>query len=143
MYELARKHCGKQDKWLISLEMLKKKCGSSSSDKEFKRMVSTICEEDAAHQHMPDYGVSLDGENICFTSRGTAKAVDALAIEYFPLLDPETYQDAKIVAPGYDVYVLEQEWRMFWVDSGKPELGNPDAAFIGFCKRRYARNGAI
>src|SRR5262249_29686233 len=28
MYELARKHCGKQDEWRISLEILKKKCGS-------------------------------------------------------------------------------------------------------------------
>jgi hypothetical protein len=46
---------------------------------------------------------------------------------------------ARIVAPGYDVYYLEQEWRNFWVESGKPELKNPDAAFIGFCKSRYKR----
>ena len=30
IYELARKHCGKQDEWVISLELLKKKCGSAS-----------------------------------------------------------------------------------------------------------------
>src|SRR5271166_6263457 len=39
-----------------------------------------------------------------------------------PTLDPETYHDARTVAPGYDVYYLEQEWRNFWVESGKPEL---------------------
>ena len=54
-------------------------------------------------------------------------------------LDPETYNDARIVAPGYDVYNLEREWRTFWFESGKPELKNPDAAFIGFCKSRYSR----
>jgi len=57
----------------------------------------------------------------------------------FPTLDPETYNDARIVAPGYDVYYLEQEWRNFWFESGKPELKNPDAAFIGFCKSRHNR----
>jgi len=38
----------------------------------------------------------------------------------FPLLDQETYHDARTVAPSYDVYWLETEWRNFWVDSGKP-----------------------
>jgi hypothetical protein len=28
-----------------------------------------------------------------------------------PVLDAEAYHDAKLVAPGYDVYYLEQEWR--------------------------------
>jgi hypothetical protein len=41
------------------------------------------------------------------------------------------------VAPRCDVYALEQQWREFWVASGKPELKSPDAAFIGFCKHRY------
>ena len=58
----------------------------------------------------------------------------------FPTLDLETYNDARIVAPGYDVYYLEQEWRNFWFESGKPELKNPDAAFIGFCKSRHNKN---
>src|SRR5271156_1334662 len=47
IYELARKHCGKQDEWSISLELLKKKCGSSSEDFEFRRLVGVICKEDA------------------------------------------------------------------------------------------------
>lgn len=140
MYELARKHCGKQAKWQISLEMLKKKCGSSSTDKEFKRLVTTICEEDEAYHHIPDYTVSFDGDNVIFTSRSMAKLADVLPKEEFPVIDPETYHDAKTVAPGYDVYALEQEWRMFWLDSGKPELRDPAAAFIGFCRRRYERN---
>ena len=55
----------------------------------------------------------------------------------FPKLDAETYHDARTVAPGYDVYFLEEEWRGFWFDSGQPELKNPDAAFIGFCKIRH------
>ena len=39
IYELARKHCGKKDEFAISLEVLKKKCGSASEDAEFRRLV--------------------------------------------------------------------------------------------------------
>jgi hypothetical protein len=138
MYELARKHCGKQDEWVISLELLKKKCGSASEDYEFRRLVGMICEEDAWHHHIPDYSVSFDGNNVRFVNRNTMPALPCPAEEY-PRLDSETYHDARTVAPGCDVYFLEQQWRQFWVESGKPELKNPDAAFIGFCKSRHDR----
>jgi plasmid replication initiation protein len=140
MYELARKHCGQQDEWAISLDLLRKKCGSGSSDKEFRRLVGEICDENAKHDHMPDYSVRLDGNNVRFTNRKTMKALPSPETTLFPTLDLETYNDARIVAPGYDVYYLEQEWRNFWVESGKPELKNPDAAFIGFCKSRNNKN---
>jgi hypothetical protein len=139
MYELARKHCGKQDNWAISLDLLRKKCGSGSSEKEFRRLVGVICAEDAEHSHMPDYAVTIDGDNVRFNNRNTMKPVTSPDQPQFPLLDPETYHDARIVAPGYDVYYLEEQWRAFWYDSGQPELKNPDAAFIGFCRSRHAR----
>jgi plasmid replication initiation protein len=140
MYELARKHCGKQDEWSISLGLLRKKCGSMSSDKEFRRLVGTVCTEDARSSHMPDYAVTMEGDKVRFLNRNTMpKPLPEAEKTLFPRFDPETYNDARIVAPGYDVYYLEQEWRMFWVDSGKPELKNADAAFIGFCKSRYKR----
>ena len=139
MYELARKHCGQQDEWAISLDLLRKKTGSASSDKEFRRLVGEICDENALHNHIPDYSVRLDGNNVRFTNRRTMKALPSPETTVFPTLDQETYNDAKIVAPGYDVYYLEQEWRNFWFESGKPELKNPDAAFIGFCKSRHNR----
>jgi hypothetical protein len=139
MYELARKHCGQQDEWAISLDLLRKKCGSASSDKEFRRLVSLICEEDAEHHHMPDYAVRLDGNTVRFTNRNTMKPLPSPEHTLFPVLDAETYHEARIVAPGYDVYALEQQWREFWVASGKPELKSPDAAFVGFCKHRQCQ----
>lgn len=141
MYELARKHCGSQQEWLISLELLQKKCGSISTNSEFRRLVKTICDEDIEHNHMPDYAVLLDGDNVRFVNRHSIKP-PALPKEVyaFPIFDTEIYHDAKTVAPGYDVYYLEQEWREFWVDSGKPELRDAGAAFIAFCRRRYEKN---
>jgi hypothetical protein len=140
MYELARKHCGKQDEWVISMELLKKKCGSASEDYEFRRLLTIICAEDQAHSHMPDYAVSFDGNNVRFVNRGSLKPLLSSSHQpRFPLLDPETYHDARTIAPGYDVYFLEKEWQNFWYESGQPELRDPNAAFLGFCKSRHAR----
>src|SRR5215470_4470693 len=92
MYELARKHCGKQDEWRISLEMLRKKCGSASEDYEFRRLVGIICDEDALHGHMPDYAVSLDGDLVRFSNRA-AKPLPSPQRPPYPVLDAETYHD--------------------------------------------------
>lgn len=71
MYEIARKHCGKQSEWRISLGLLQKKCGSSSTEKEFRRLVSKIVAEDQQFHHMPDYSMILDSDMVIFRSRGS------------------------------------------------------------------------
>jgi plasmid replication initiation protein len=135
IYELARKHCGEQDEWKISLELLHKKTGASSHQREFKSMVKEL----AHHDHLPDYRIQLEDNMVVFRNRTSIKP-EVTAEVRFPVLDPEAYFHAKQVAPGYDVYYLEQEWRSWWVESGMPELGAPAKAFIGFCRSRYQRN---
>ena len=51
LYEIARKHCGQQASWKVSLALLHKKSGSSGTLKEFRRKVRGIAKTD----HMPDY----------------------------------------------------------------------------------------
>jgi len=136
VYEIARKHCGRQDTWRISLGILKLKCGSSAPIKGFRHDIKELAKWD----HLPDYNVSLDdGDFVIFHNRSAVKAPSP-SIHDFPVLDAETYHDAKTVAPGYDVYFLEQEWHNWWAESGKPSLQDPDKAFIAFCKRRHERN---
>jgi len=55
IYELARKHCGKQQKWTVGLKILQEKSGSTASLREFRRSLKTLAE---AHQ-LPDYSISL------------------------------------------------------------------------------------
>lgn len=50
-------------------------------------------------------------------------------------LRTDTYEKASTVAPGFDVYALEQDWRDWLANKEPPQ--NPDAAFIGFCKKKY------
>ena len=47
-------------------------------------------------------------------------------------LKAETYEAARRLVPGVDVYAVEQEWRAFMKGKGKPR--DPDGAFIGFVK---------
>ena len=54
-------------------------------------------------------------------------------------LSIDTYEKAKKVAPGWDVYALEKEWRLWIAD--KETSKNPDAAFVGFCKQRFLKKG--
>jgi len=133
IYELARKHCGEQDEWKISLELLQKKSGVSSHYREFKSMIRELVEND----HLPDYRVELEDEMVIFRNRMSFQPKAKIR---YPVLDPEAFLHAKQVAPGYDVYFLEQEWRNWWVESGMPELIFPGKAFIGFCRNRYQRN---
>ena len=140
MYELARKHCGKQGEWKISLSLLQKKCGSASTEKEFRRLVTKIVEEDLKFQHMPDYSVTLDDSDmVTFRSRGSVP-IPALDVQLVPVgnLMGETYHEAKIAAPGWDIYYLEREWRGWITESPR----DADAAFIGFCRKWYERRGA-
>ena len=143
MYELARKHCGKQKTWKISLELLKKKCGSSSTGKEFRRLVQTITRQDAHHAHMPDYSVAMENDMVTFTNRGLMEKEAAAARQFsMILLDAETMHDAKTVAPGWDVYYLEQEWRSWMADYDMEPPKSPGKAFIGFCRKWYEKRGA-
>lgn len=135
VYEIARKHCGRQDTWKISLNTLKLKCGSSAPIKGFRHDIREL----AKGNHLPDYTVILDDSDfVVFHNRSAIKA-HPTASHDFPRLDAETYHDARTVAPGYDVHFLEQEWRNWWCESGKPSLQDPDKAFVAFCKRRYER----
>jgi plasmid replication initiation protein len=51
LYEIARKHCGKQTSWKIGLAALHKKSGSGGALKELRRKVKAIAEAG----RIPDY----------------------------------------------------------------------------------------
>jgi len=59
VYELARKHCGNQSKWRVSVELLYKKSGSRSPLKRFRHEIKRI----ASSGIMPDYRIQFDSIN--------------------------------------------------------------------------------
>jgi plasmid replication initiation protein len=141
MYELARKHCGQQGSWAISLELLQKKCGSNSTSKEFRRLVKTIVTQDEEHGHFPDYAVTMTDYAVQFINRRAAKAkVKAVTGDLFirnPAVSENGLAKARKAAPGYDIHGLYHEWVSWWRDRGSQELKSPDAAFVNFCRKRH------
>ncbi len=61
LYELARKHCGRQTSWKVSLEILYKKSGSGGVLKEFRRKVKSISQSN----HLPDYSLFYLADQDC------------------------------------------------------------------------------
>lgn len=137
IYEIARKHCGQQDSWKIGLENLLKKTGSQSPLKRFRQMLRDL----AAYDHLPDYSVSFDSDTdmITFRNRGTM-LITAAITGWEGRLDPEAFHDAKTVAPGWDVYLLEREWRI-WLGENEIEPKHPAGNFIKFCKSWHEKRG--
>ena len=140
IYEIARKHCGRQPDWTISLELLLKKCGSQSPIKRFRQMLKHVAE----HDHLPDYHVSYDEEvdQVSFRNRESwweQHPRSTAQHEQLPVLPSSAFDDARQAAPGYDIYELERQWRDWWAGSGRPTLENHVAAFVGFCRNRHTR----
>ena len=130
LYELARKHCGSQPKWEISLAKLKTKTGSQSNDREFKRMLSKVITDNLAHEHMPDYTFELSDHKL------TVRPIKSAPVQgYIPPLNSDTYEEARKYASGWDIRVLESEWRN-WVTTKQIKVRNADTNFISFCKKR-------
>ena len=135
IYELTRKHCGRQEGWTVSVETLLKKSGSASPRRVFRRMLRDMIAAD----HLPDYAMEeLDGDLIRFTPRG--RMIEAPATP--PRLSEAARERAREMMPGWDVYALEADWRAIWARSGAPRLRSPDAAFLGWVKKRAGQGDA-
>jgi len=141
LYELARKHCGKQDVWRIGLDKLQHKTGSTSTTKEFKRLVKAICKADEEQGHMPDYRFRLLHDVLEVSPKAEFLELYQEPADSGPEtsvhLSPETYEKAREAAPTWDIRFLEQEWRMWMSEPPR----HADGAFLGFCRKWYERKG--
>ena len=133
VYEIARKHCGRQAEWRIGLETLLKKSGSTSPRRVFRKMIRDMAAEDG----LPDYRLELDETDVVVVrARGRLGAEPGEG----PRLGTGIHERVRAVAPGYDPYWLEAEWVRMWIASGRPRLTSPDAAFLAFARQRAARS---
>lgn len=139
VYEIARKHCGAQPEWVIGLEKLQKKVGSADTLRAFRGTMTRLAEGD----HLPDYQVRVEAEDkVRFVNRRAARKVEDATGRI--VLSGDAYHDARQIAPGWDVYHLEQKWRGWMADRMEEGMEAPrdaDAAFCGFCRKWVERNG--
>lgn len=140
VYEIARKHCGAQAEWAIGLELLQAKCGSRDSLKKFRATVRQMAEQN----HLPDYEVRVDPDDkVRFLNRRAARKVEDRTGRI--VLSADAVHDARQIAAGWDVYLLEQKWRAWMAEGMEQGMEAPrdaDAAFCGFCRKWVERNGS-
>ena len=136
LYELARKHVGLQASFRIGLEKLRLKCGSQSTLKEFRRLLQTIIDDDAQHDHMPVYCFALTSDMVEMKPKVNPQQLALLPSPASNIhLSPEVYEQGREYAAGWDIRGLEGEWREWMAKKGIiPRL--PERHFLAFCKRR-------
>ncbi|MBK4218118.1 replication initiator protein A [Paracoccus caeni] len=128
IYELARKHCGRQPEWNVSVAVLAKKTGSASPVRVFRAMLREMIREN----RLPDYLLSEEPGDIL---RVTPRAA-VIEPGEGPHLRAETLEQARALMPGADIYALEGEWRSWWAATGRPRLRSADKAFLGWVRTR-------
>ncbi|MDJ0630898.1 MAG: replication initiator protein A [Rhodobacter sp.] len=126
LYELARKHCGHQPLWRVSVETLLKKTGSTSPRRVFRAMLREIIRADG----LPDYTLTEEAGDVIAVTRKGAVVEPGAGL----LLSPEALDAARRLAPGADIYALEAEWQAFAARRARPR--DPDAAFLGWVRKR-------
>ncbi|MCC1494742.1 replication initiator protein A [Cognatishimia sp. F0-27] len=136
IYELARKHCGRQPEWQISVSTLHLKSGSASPRRVFRAMLREM----AASDHLPDYHLRVaEGDLLVVTPRRTETGrgpAHGAAPGRPPVLRSDTLDQVRALMPGVDVHALQAEWQGVWAASGAPRLNAPDKAFLGWVKKR-------
>lgn len=76
LYELARKHCGRQAKWIIGVELLRAKTGSKGGMREFRRMLRAIAEANTLPEYRMDVG---EDDQVIFYVRDANRLAVSLA----------------------------------------------------------------
>ena len=130
LYEIARKHCGRQPAWRCSVEVLHEKSGSASPRRVFRKMLRDMAEADA----LPDYHLEMEaGDVLRVRPRDHLLEPAPLAA---PRPSPDALDAARGLVPGVDVHALEAEWRGVWAATGRRRLRSADAAFLGWVRKR-------
>lgn len=79
MYELARKHCGRQASWSIGLEKLYEKSGSTGTIYEFHNAIKSIASENSLPEYVIEIAKAskLSDVKVSFGTRNAQKQIAA------------------------------------------------------------------
>ena len=130
--EIARKRCGKQSQWQISVDLLHQRCGAGNRLKEFRRSMRKMVTHDAPLDH----AVTLDAERDVVTFRSLeGSLVDRIPVPSgsceFELPESVTIETRRRYGPAVDLATAERDWRR-WMDRKGLRPTNPPALFLSF-----------
>ena len=132
LYEIARKHCGRQPGWTIRLNLLRKKCAYQAPLPVFRQNIRHIASQAADnHNYLPGYIIEyLEGQDLVRFRPRPGEAI--------PLPDPDnefsqhTWCAMQKLAPDHDPRELCRLWHAWRKKRKLPPPHDPEAAFLGF-----------
>jgi plasmid replication initiation protein len=132
LYEIARKHCGSQPRWQISLTNLQEKTGSNAPLKKFRLNLREIIKADVT----PFYRIELTPDDlVIFRPRSQQNQITS-TITLPDWAEEKARQAAR--DKGWDYYALRSKWLTYAASEAAkgnaPE--NPGAAFLAYCKKQ-------
>ena len=142
LYEIARKHCGKQNYWSISLTPLMDKVGSTGTLRRFRYNMHQIAKDN----HLPDYSINIkDDDKVTFYNRNPIIENDKQPLLGFdsnlPVISFKAMDIARDIVrnskTGWDFYALESDFKDSIRKGFEPD--NVDGAFISFIKKKVAK----
>ena len=124
IYELGRKHCGRQKSWNVSVEILHKKSGSHGTLEKFRHRVknilrtTTLCRTTASHSTKRR---TLSPSTIAARCGNTPPCPQTKnPCPLFPARLMNKLASKRRVTTC--ISSRDREWREFWAISGKPKL---------------------
>lgn len=156
LYELARKHCGRQASWRITAGLLQKKCGSKQENKHFAAHLRALVRSN----HLPDYTLTLESDQAVFWRREewparttfpvgppgqapttviAAPPVATISGERRIMISNAAFERLFDMAPRWDKHMLENMY-IAWARDKDPARSE-DARFLGWVKS-YTRGKA-
>ncbi|MEL6441062.1 MAG: replication initiator protein A [Cyanobacteria bacterium J06621_8] len=144
LYELARKHCGKQRAFSIRLTKLADKCGGTNDLRKFRAALRKVI----ARDRVPDYRINLEGD--VRRSRGSMPEIVTFYFrncssgeqptEENLSIDIHTFEEAQGKYPGYDIETIINAWEHWIIDGNKEHPRQKGRAFLAFCKKYVSSN---
>lgn len=149
LYELARKHVGRQPEWYIGIKRLAEKCGSIDTERKFKFRINEICQAGT----IPDYDVEIiepESATTPFKTKGRQPLVrfkpktDDQVVPNVPNTADLTIAHSVMVElkhknPDYDMGYILSAWQ-YWAASKNEPVKNANAAFKAFAQKYIDAN---
>ena len=145
LYRFVRKSAGRSASgWKWKLRTLHERSGSPRAYKYFVRDLKRVIHRG----RLLDYELSLsveNGESFLTARHAAIRRTEMVAITVEKAsslaLKTATYERARELAPGFDIYALEADWKAANEKRGTV-VKSPDAAFLGWCRAVHQRRSA-
>ena len=134
LYELARKHTGKQPKWSCGLEKLREKLGYKSPLRNVAVKIRKAAKENA----IPDFNMTYDDGRKVLTMTPRGEAVPSIEV---PPLPTEVIEEGKrlVLSHGLDIYAVKDAWETALKGRGKVPKDVPKS-FLAYVRGRVDKH---